>query len=345
MTNAKGGFYLYIVTKVSRLRLFTLAIIAYMLLAFTWWSVLLFLKNQDAFDAKAELLQIGMVAEQRVQNDAQFFASDEYQELYNVYHRQEIMILGEGIVFIITLVLGVYLVNRSYRREVKLARQQRNFLLSITHELKSPIAGIKLSLETIKKRVLPDNMRVKLSDNAIGETNRLTSLVDDLLLSAKLDTKYVPNMEPVDLGVLATEWTNRLKIKYPEVNFQLILDGEELTILGDLYGLNSVLSNLLENSIKYLGTGTTVGLGVFERDKNVLIQVKDDGLGIPKDEKKRVLKKFYRVGNEDTRQTKGTGLGLYIVSEVVQAHHGKVDIEDNIPRGTVFNICLPFGEV
>ncbi len=316
-----------------------------MLLAFSWWSVLLFTKNQDAFNAKTELLQIGMVAEQRVRNDAQFYQSAEYQELYDDYHKQDLMILGEAIVFIITLVLGVYLVNRSYRREVDNARQQRNFLLSITHELKSPLAGIRLSLETIKKRVLPDKVRVQLSDNAIGETSRLTSLVEDLLLSAKLDTTYVPNKEPIDLGILAEIWVNRLKTKYPNVNFHLKLEGEELTVLGDQYGLNSVFSNLLENAVKYLGTGNSVGLGVFERGKDVLLQVKDDGPGIPNSEKKRVLKKFYRVGNEDTRQTKGTGLGLYIVNEVVIAHHGKVNIDDNKPHGTVFNISLPFGEV
>ncbi len=316
-----------------------------MLLAFSWWSVLLFTKNQDAFNAKTELLQIGMVAEQRVRNDAQFYQSAEYQELYDDYHKQDLMILGEAIVFIITLVLGVYLVNRSYRREVDNARQQRNFLLSITHELKSPLAGIRLSLETIKKRVLPDKVRVQLSDNAIGETSRLTSLVEDLLLSAKLDTTYVPNKEPIDLGILAEIWVNRLKTKYPNVNFHLKLEGEELTVLGDQYGLNSVFSNLLENAVKYLGAGNSVGLGVFERGKDVLLQVKDDGPGIPNSEKKRVLKKFYRVGNEDTRQTKGTGLGLYIVNEVVIAHHGKVNIDDNKPHGTVFNISLPFGEV
>lgn len=315
-----------------------------MLLAFTWWSVLLFLKNQDAFEAKAELLQLGMVAEQRIRNNAQFYESIEYQKLYEDYHRQELMILGEGIVFIITLVLGVYFVNRSYRREVESARQQRNFLLSITHELKSPLAGIRLSLETIKKRVLKDEMRIKLSENAIGETSRLTSLVEDLLLSAKLDTQYVPNLEPIDLGILGEEWIQRLKSKYPDVNFQLKLEGKELTILGDKYGISSVLSNLLENAVKYLGTGTDVGLGVFERGGDVLIQVKDNGLGIPDFEKKRVLQKFYRVGNEDTRQTMGTGLGLYIVNEVVLAHKGKVTIEDNSPKGTVFNICLPFGE-
>jgi len=283
-----------------------------MLLAFSWWSILLFLKNQDAFEAKSELLQLGMVAEQLITSDAEFYSSSEYQALYEDYHKQELMIFGEAFVFIITLVLGVYLVNRSYRREVDSARQQRNFLLSITHELKSPLAGIRLSLETIKKRILPDDMRLKLSENAIGETTRLTSLVEDLLLSAKLDTTYVPNLEPLDLGKLASEWIIRLKSKYPDVNFQLKLKGEELTILADQYGISSVLSNVLENAVKYLGSGSNITLRVFERDDDILIQVEDDGLGIPDSEKKKVLQKFYRVGNEDTRQTKGTGLGLYL---------------------------------
>lgn len=330
-------------TSQSRLRALTLLIIGYMLLAFAWWSVLLFLKNRDAFHAKAELEAIGMVAERRVASREEYERTAEYASLHAAYRRQEIMILGEAIVFVITLVVGIYLVNRSYHKEVESARQQRNFLLSITHELKSPLASIRLVLETFAKRTLEPAMRARLNASALNETTRLTALVEDLLLSARLDTQYSPNLEPIDLREVAREWTERLRIKYPDVEFGLRIEGDEFNVLADAYGINSVLSNLLENAVKYLGDGHEVLLYVCERGEDVTIEVRDDGVGISNEEKKRVFEKFYRVGNEDTRSTKGTGLGLYIVDQVVRAHKGSLTVKDNLPRGTIFQICLPFG--
>jgi len=315
-----------------------------MLLAFAWWSILLFLKNDDAFEAKAELLKIGMIAERRVSSPDEFYASEEYRQLFKDYEDDSRQILLESVVFIITLVAGVYLVNRSYRKEVEGARQQRNFLLSITHELKSPLAGIRLALETFQRRQLKPELQQRLVNSALGETTRLTSLVEDLLLSAKLDTTYEPNREPLDLHHIATEWLERMRIKYPAITFTLSAEGEEFNVLADHYGINSVLGNLLENAVKYIGEGDKVEVVLCERGDDVSMQVRDDGLGIPDDEKERVLDKFYRVGNEDTRSTKGTGLGLYIVNEVVRAHNGEVNLRDNSPRGSVFEICLPFGE-
>lgn len=315
-----------------------------MLLALVWWSVLLLTKNRDAFQAKAELLQLGMAAEQRIASGADFMASPEYAALEAEYQMQEWMIFGEAAIFVVTLCAGIYLVNRSYRKEVAAARQQRNFLLSITHELKSPLAGIRLALETFKKRVLRDDQRARLTDSALGETSRLTNLVEDLLLSAKLDTQYTPNLEPLNLAELAGEWIARLRTKYPRIDFALRIEGEEFDVLADRYGMGSVLSNLLENAVKYLGDGRHVEVAICEGPEDVMIEVRDDGVGIPDAEKPHVMEKFYRVGNEDTRSTKGTGLGLYIVNEVVQAHRGKVSLRDNSPRGTVFSICLPFGE-
>ena len=330
--------------KIRRLRVLTLSIIAYMLFAFAWWSVLLFTKNRDAFRAKRELLEVMMAAEGRVDNAAEFYASDAYADLERDYRQQERMIFMEAVVFILTLVAGVYLVNRSYRKEVEAARQQRNFLLSITHELKSPLAGIRLALETFKRRALKPEQRAALTESALGETTRLTTLVEDLLLSAKLDTQYTPNLEPLDLSAVAEQWIERMRTKYPHIGWRLRREGDEFSVLADSYGINSVLSNLLENSVKYLGDGQHVDIVLCERGDDVELEIRDDGIGIPDAEKERVLEKFYRVGNEDTRSTKGTGLGLYIVNEVVRAHRGSVSLRDNEPRGTVFEICLPFGE-
>ena len=331
-------------SNIHRLRYLSIAVIGYLLIALVWWSVLLYTKNFDAFEAKATVLELGLVAEGRIAEPADLLTQPEFVALERDYRRQGYMIIGEALVLMISLAGGIYLVNHSYRKEVSAARQQRNFLLSITHELKSPLAGIQLALQTMRRRKLGEEMRERLTDSALGETTRLTSLVEDLLLSARLDTQYEPNLEPLDLRALARDWVERMRIKYPAIHFELEVDGAEFDVLADRYGISSVLSNLLENAVKYIGDGSRVAVALCERGADVHLEVRDDGLGVSDEEKARIFDKFYRVGNEDTRSTKGTGLGLYIVHEVVHAHGGTVEIRDNPPRGSVFAICLPFGE-
>ena len=331
-------------SNINRLRYLSIAVIGYLLIALVWWSVLLYTKNVDAFEAKAAVLELGLVAEGRIAEPAELLTQPEYLTLARAYRRQGYMIIGEALVLMVSLAGGIYLVNHSYRKEVAAARQQRNFLLSITHELKSPLAGIQLALQTMRRRRLREEMRERLTDSALGETTRLTALVEDLLLSARLDTHYEPNREPLDLRALAEDWVERMRVKYPAIRFDLAVEGAVFDVLADRYGISSVLSNLLENAVKYLGDGSRVGVALRERGSDLHLEVSDDGVGVSDEEKGRIFDKFYRVGNEDTRSTKGTGLGLYIVHEVVHAHGGTVEIRDNRPRGSVFAICLPFGE-
>ena len=324
-----------------RLRLLSYVVIAYMLLAFGWWSILLFTKNQDAFRAKTELLKIGLAAEGIVQSPNEFQNNPAFQNLYNEYKRQEWMILGEAFVFVISLVIGVWLINRSYNKEINAATQRRNFLLSITHELKSPIASIRLVLETFLKRELKKEQGEKLTQNALKETDRLNELVDNLLLAAKVETAYQPVKEKIDLAQLFADIISKLRTKYPKVKFSLIQPSPLDPIKADKLGLSSIAFNLLENAIKYSNKESQVQVQLLQDNGTVQLKVADNGIGIPDTEKKHIFKRFYRVGNEDTRQTKGTGLGLYIVSEIVKAHNGKISVEDNKPSGTVFKIKLP----
>ncbi|HQU58882.1 MAG TPA: histidine kinase dimerization/phospho-acceptor domain-containing protein, partial [Saprospiraceae bacterium] len=187
-----------------QLRLLSYGVIAYMTMALAWWSILLFTKNRDAFTAKQESMRIIMVARGEVppKDDEAFFQSAPYQRLEAQYRSQEYMILGEATVFVISLAIGVWLINRGYNKEMMAAQQRRNFLLSITHELKSPIASIRLVLETFQRRTLPKEKADKLLHNALVEAERLNTLVNDLLLSAKLETAYQPHMEPVDMAQL-----------------------------------------------------------------------------------------------------------------------------------------------
>ena len=330
-----------------RLRFLSYMVIAYMIMAFAWWSVLLFTKNRDAFSAKSELLRIGMIKEKLVKTHAEFLSTPQYQSLSTRYTRQEWMIVGEAVVFVISLGFGVYLINRGYNKEMIASQQSRNFLLSITHELKSPIASIRLIIETLLRRELPKEKTNQLQNNALKETERLNTLVNNLLFSAKLESKYQANKEPLDLPILLEEIINKLKDKYPDAEFNYLQEAEIPFFFGDKMGMISVALNLLENAVKYSGPGGKAIINTylgFETPQQIKLEIKDQGVGVPEKEKKNIFQKFYRVGNEDTRTAKGTGLGLYIVDQIVRAHNGRINVHDNLPKGTVFEILLPLSQ-
>lgn len=323
------------------LRLLSYIVIAYMLLAFLWWSVLLFKKNRDTFHAKTEVLKIGMIAEGIITSPQEFVAHHRYQELKDNYQKQEWMIMGEGLFFIITLIIGFFLINKGYNDAVNAARERRNFLLSITHELKSPLASIRLVLETFQKRQLTPELSQKLTNNALKETERLHGLVNDLLLSAKLDTGYQPHFEMLLLDDIVENIMERMEAKHSTAQFTFDVKDEIPAINADRMGITSVVVNLLENAVKYSPKEKVIKVHLSHSEGIIQLKIADNGIGISDKEKKRVFNKFYRVGNEDTRTTKGTGLGLYIVQQIVKAHGGTIQVVDNKPHGTVFIINLP----
>jgi signal transduction histidine kinase len=330
-----------------RLRFLSYMVIAYMIMAFAWWTVLLFTKNRDAFSAKSELLKSGMIKDKLVKTHAEFLLTPQYQSLSTRYTRQEWMIVGEAVVFVISLGFGVYLINRGYNKEMVASQQSRNFLLSITHELKSPIASIRLIIETLLRRELPKEKTSQLQNNALKETERLNTLVNNLLFSAKLESKYQANKEPLDLPLLLEEIINKLKDKYPEAEFTYQQEAKMPFFFGDKMGMISVALNLLENAVKYSGPGGKAIINTylgFETPQQIKLEIKDQGVGVPEKEKKNIFQKFYRVGNEDTRTAKGTGLGLYIVDQIVRAHDGRINVHDNLPKGTVFEVLLPLSQ-
>ena len=313
---------------------------AYMLLAFTWWAMLLFTKNRDAFFAKQELMQIVMAAEGKIQDNKEFLESDQYQTLFKDYKRQERMIFGEASVFVLTLVAGLWFIHKSYNRQVEANRLQRNFLLAITHELKSPIASIQLVLETLRKRILPKEKSDQLAGTALKENERLLQLVENLLLTAKLETAYKPNFEELNLRELLEELTTKAQLRHPNANIILyLLDNIPLMKL-DRASMTLLFNNLVDNAVKYSESTPQIDIELRHIDNMANLTFKDQGIGISNYEKKRVLEKFYRVGSEETRKTKGTGLGLFIVDQIVKAHKGQIQILDNTPQGTIFKIEL-----
>ena len=248
------------------------------------------------------------------------------------------MIVAEGLFFTACLVWGLWIIRRSAAREVSLARQRRNFLLSITHELKSPIAGMRLVLETILKRNLSPEQRTPLLTNGLKDADRLQNLVESLLLAARLEDKWRPLLEPVAFEPLAHEIAEGLRVRFPEANFKFNIPSGLPPVQADKMGLTAILQNLLENALKYAAPGSPVELTAEKTASKFRFRVADQGQGIPDAEKQSVFEKFYRMGNDETRHSTGTGLGLYIVSQVLKAHGGSIGVTDNVPKGTIFSV-------
>jgi len=250
------------------------------------------------------------------------------------------MVLGEGAVFALMLILGFWAVGKSIAKELTVAGQQKNFLLSITHELKSPLAAIKLQLQTLKTRQLPEEKRKQLYERSLKDSGRLQKLVENLLLVNKVESGILPlSKEQTDLTALLLEL---MQTSYAEEmedgKVRLSLD-EGVIAHVDVLAVQSMLSNLVDNALKYApDSEITVGLHVKD---HVMLTVADKGPGIPDSAKERIFDRFCRLGNEETRTAKGTGIGLYLVRSLVVLHGGSIRVTDNSPTGAIFTADLP----
>ena len=297
-------------------------------------------KNQQTFEDKKTIME--MQYEKNGLDPTMVVHAPQYKLLQEKLKKQNMMILGEGFIFFILLFLGTYKIHAGFRKELMLNRQQRNFLLSITHELKSPIASIKLSLQTIVNRKLEASQQERLLQNSLKDTERLQNLVNNLLLAAKLDNQTVTfAYEQQNLSNLLQQITEKFTLNSSiKRNFHLDLESD-IYLKGDRTALSSIFHNLIENAIKYSVNDDDILVKAFLKNQQIIIEISDTGIGIPDKEKKKVFKKFYRIGNEDTRKTKGTGLGLFIVRELVELHSGHITLKDNEPKGTTFQIAFP----
>ncbi len=247
------------------------------------------------------------------------------------------MIAGEAAVFIVLLFVGLYFIRRSILKELALVHEKKNFNMSVTHELKTPIASSKLFIETLIKRDLPKEKEKEILRKVYADQNRLQKLVEDILLVTKIDESAV-------------------KIRLTNVNLKAFIEQVVLNMVGDnpvsfdikasinididTFYFLSVIQNLQSNAVKYSDSKAPINWKGYQKNGKTIIRIEDSGIGIDSKEKERVFKLFYRSGNEETRNTKGTGIGLYLVSKIIKLHKGKIKIMDNNPSGTVFEIEL-----
>ena len=262
-------------------------------------------------------------------------------ELNKKLHKRWLMISSEGAVFIGLLLLGIYQIRKTFKKEKELANQQKNFLLSVTHELKSPIASTRLQLETILIRDLEREKQKEILKNAIQDTDRLNNLVENILLASKIENNFFSvHLEYCDLSDYLTENLNQT-IRVFNYAQTISLDIEPNIYLNiDKTTFPSIILNLLENAVKYSPKNSTIIIQLKKLNNQIKLAVIDEGIGVSNKEKTTIFQKFYRIGNEETRSTKGTGLGLYIVHFLVEKHNGTITVKNNSPKGSIFEVVF-----
>lgn len=260
---------------------------------------------------------------------------------------REVVLMVLGIVFFALIITGIILNTIFLVREIRRSEQHDAFLNSVTHELKTPIASIKLYLETLKTRPVTPEKREEFYDIMLADSDRLLQTVEQVLQAGRAREKMRQlNVAEVDVGLILSDAVATVRSRY-HLNEDVIRMNEpsgDLKVLGDYNDLRTVFVNLLDNAVKYSGADRRISIRAkrtaLKNKANIFIR--DNGIGIPPAQLKRVFKRFYRVPDLSAKDTKGTGLGLAIVRSIIDKHGGSIRADSKGEgRGTTFVVQLP----
>ncbi len=301
--------------------------LSYIVAALVFWFITLNQQNRQMAALEISQLKAG---------DPQY--NNQLKKITNLKNRKTTQYAGEGSIFLLLILSGAVFIYRAVKRQFKSGQQQQNFMMAITHELKTPIAITKLNLETLQKRKLEDSQQQRLIQNTIQEANRLNALCNNMLLASQIEAGvHSITKEDISLTDLVNDCVNDFMVRYPQRAFHKEV-GDDIFINGDLLMLQMAVNNLIDNAIKYSHKDSFVTIILHQHDKRITLMVKDEGKGIDAAEKKKVFDKFYRIGNKATRGAKGTGLGLFLTQKIAAQHHANIFVTDNIPTGSNFTI-------
>ncbi len=258
------------------------------------------------------------------------------------------ILLFFGVLLTITIISGIVLNTIFLVREIRRNEQHDAFINAVTHELKTPVASIRLYLETLMSRTVDDEKRKEFYQTMLEDSDRLLSTIEQVLRTGRVGpATRLQNVSPVDLTELIEECIERARTLHnlePEaLTYRL---GPPAKVQGDVDEVRAAVFNLIDNAVKYSGSDVHVTVDTAKVDsKYIIVRVKDQGLGIPKTELKRIFKRFYRVPGPISTRLKGTGLGLYIVRSVAKRHGGRAWAESEGPgHGSTFVLQFPLSK-
>jgi len=261
--------------------------------------------------------------------------------------RQGVLLLF-GIVFFALIIAGMVVNTIFLVRELRRSEQHDSFINAVTHELKTPIASIRLHLETLQLRELQEARKQEFYRLMLSDADRLTETVEQVLKAGRAgDKRAGVERAEVDFGLLVRDCVDAVRVQHhlqPEaMRFEFTAqNGAEARVKGSAEDLRTAVSNLLDNAIKYSGQRVEVQVRLEENDRRVVLRVQDQGVGIAPDDLKRIFKRFQRLGNRSMAHVKGTGLGLFIVKAIAKKHGGRAFAEsDGEGHGTTVVLDLP----
>jgi len=261
---------------------------------------------------------------------------------------REIAVLVFGIIFFALIITGLVLNTTFLIREIRRNEQHDAFINAVTHELKTPLASIRLHLDTLKRHELEESKRQEFYSVMLSDSDRLLRTVEQVLLAGQSGQRRRKlNFRKVDIGNVALECVELTRRRYAlddgAIKFSEAFNGERPQVRADEDELRAAISNLLDNAVKYSGKDVQIAVAVAPlTDKKVAVSIQDNGIGIPAAQLKRVFRRFYRVPGRVMARIKGTGLGLFIVRSVIKRHGGRVYAEsEGSGKGSKFTIELP----
>ncbi|MDX2149310.1 MAG: HAMP domain-containing sensor histidine kinase [Bryobacteraceae bacterium] len=251
-----------------------------------------------------------------------------------------------GLLLLAVTIAGVVVNTIFLVREIQRNEQHDAFINAMTHELKTPIASIRLHLETLQRRSIDEGRRREFYGIMLEDVDRLMNTIEQVLRTGRMGgpSSRLMHLTPLELGPIIEECVTRARtlhnLSVEAIEYQT---GEGARVAGDQEEVRAAVANLIDNAVKYSGRQPRVRVEVDVSDNRfVTMRVRDNGPGIPKSELKQIFKRFYRIPGADAGRVKGTGLGLYIVRSVAKRHRGRVWAESDGPgRGSTFVLQLP----
>jgi two-component system sensor histidine kinase CiaH len=304
-------------------------LLTYIIVALVWWFFSLYRQNEMMHSLRKQQLESNL-------NASSINFQTELAKIDEQRKRNIAKYILEGGTFLALILLGAAYVYRLVRRQFRVQQQQHNFVMAITHELKTPISVSRLNLETLQRHKLDEERREKLLHMTMQETLRLDDLINNILISSQLEGhSYRISKEDLNFSDLVNDVVHHFETRYCERKLLKNI-GDDIDINGDALLLKMLVSNLLENANKYSPKEKAITIELRRDEETIDLTVKDEGCGIKNEEKKNVFKKFYRIGDERTRTTKGTGLGLFLCKKIAEDHGAEIMVEDNQPQGSNF---------
>jgi signal transduction histidine kinase len=306
-------------------------LLLYIVAALVWWFVSLERQNAAMYELKKEEITNSAFDKNSLQFKTALAAVEDQQR------RNTIKYISEGAIFLLIIIIGAILMYRLVLRQFQVQHQQQNFMMAITHELKTPISVARLNLETLQRHALNEEKQKKLIQSSLQETMRLDTLINNILVLSQIDAgSYPSSKEELDFSDLVSDVLHQFKNRYPDRKLAMEIE-QDVDVDADPILLKLLVSNLLENANKYSEKCTAITCKLTKTN-GIKLEVKDEGAGISEEEKKNIFQKFYRIGNEQTRKTQGTGLGLYLCKKIAAYHQADIYVTDNQPRGSIFTV-------